>query len=82
MKRLRTKDVIENMSQEERALLSEYPSETVDKQQHLAVASFLSVRRVTCQVVGEQLYLFCDCYMDNRCGTICCHKFHIYDKYY
>lgn len=81
MKCLRTNDVTESMSKEEKAIVLSGDSGMLPHKKHLEIASFLKVRRVTCQVVGKEMYLFCDCYMDDRCGTICRHKFHVYDMY-
>lgn len=79
MKRLGKNDIMESMSEEEREIVS--PESRMPNKKHLEVASFLKVRRVTCQAVGKEMYLFCDCNMDNRCGTICRHKFHVYERY-
>ena len=47
----------------------------------LDVCRFIHSWKITCNILHGKLFLFCECCMDERCGTICRHKWHFWEKY-
>ena len=47
----------------------------------LSICRFLHVCKVIVKVCHRSILMFCNCCMDNRCGTICRHKFAVFSKY-
>ena len=74
LKKMPTSKVFEKMSGEEKDMIRKGESA-------LSVCRFLHVRKVSVKVRDGSLLMFCDCCMDDRCGTICRHKFAVFSKY-
>ena len=46
-----------------------------------SVAHLLHVRKLTLRLKSAKVFLYGDCCVGNRCGTICRHKFKVYHKF-
>ena len=68
--KMKSKQIFEEMSSDEQSYTSS-----------LQAAKFLHIRKITFEFVNGCLVLKCMCCTDERCGLICRHKFHVYEKY-
>ena len=82
MNKMSTTKLKTKMTIEEKDLIQPKEKKERDSSTSLSVATFLHVWKVTPSFDEHgNLLLFCDCCMDDRCGTICRHKFHVFEKY-
>jgi hypothetical protein len=74
VKKMSSKQLFGNMGHNEKQMIHKGESA-------LSVARLLHVRKVSIQFKDGKAYLYCDCCMDERCGTICRHKFKVFAQY-